>query len=105
VDASGAGGKVSGRRVPVERCEEVEHLYLTRYQGLNTRHFHEHLVRGHGFAWSYSWMKAFRRAGICWRRWNVAARTGAPSVARHDAASGRIAPRMAGAGGRPLILW
>jgi transposase len=52
-------GKVSGRRVPVERCEEVEHLYRTRYQGFTARHFHEHLVRDHRFAWSYSWTKAF----------------------------------------------
>ena len=40
-------GKVSGRRVPVERCEGVEHLYRTRYQGFTARHFHEHLVRDH----------------------------------------------------------
>ena len=26
-------GKVSGRRVPVDRCEEVGRLYRTRYQG------------------------------------------------------------------------
>jgi transposase len=52
-------GKVSGRRVPVDRSEEVEHLYRTRYQGFTARHFHEHLVRDHRFAWSYSWTKAF----------------------------------------------
>jgi transposase len=52
-------GKVSGRRVPVGRCEEVERLYRTRYQGFTARHFHEHLVRDHRFAWSYSWTKAF----------------------------------------------
>jgi transposase len=52
-------GKASGRRVPVDRCEEVEHLYRTRYQGFTARHFHEHLVRDHRFAWSYSWTKAF----------------------------------------------
>ncbi len=52
-------GKASGRRVPVDRSEEVEHLYRTRYQGFTARHFHEHLVRDHRFAWSYSWTKAF----------------------------------------------
>ena len=52
-------GKASGRRVPVDRCEEVEHLYRTRYQRFTARHFHEHLVREHRFAWSYSWTKAF----------------------------------------------
>jgi len=45
-------GKASGRRVPVDRCEEVEHLYRTRYQGFTARHFHEHLVRDHQFAWT-----------------------------------------------------
>ena len=52
-------GKASGKRVPVDRCEEVEALYRTRYQGFTERHFHEHLVREHRFAWSYSWTKAF----------------------------------------------
>ena len=52
-------GKASGKRVPVDRCDEVEALYRTRYQGFTARHFHEHLVRDHGFAWSYSWTKAF----------------------------------------------
>jgi transposase len=52
-------GKVSGKRVPVDRCEEVEHLYRTRYPGFTARHFHEHLVRTHQFAWSYSWTKIF----------------------------------------------
>jgi transposase len=52
-------GKVSGKRVPVDRCDEVEALYRTRYSGFTARHFHEHLVRDHRFAWSYSWTKAF----------------------------------------------
>ena len=52
-------GKASGKRVPVDRCEEVEALYRTRYRGFTARHFHEHLVRDHRFAWSYSWTKAF----------------------------------------------
>ena len=52
-------GKASGKRVPVDRCEEVEALYRTRYQGFTARHFHEHLVREHRFAWSYSWTRTF----------------------------------------------
>ena len=40
-------GKASGRRVPVDRCEEVKRLYRTRYQGFTARHFHEHLVCDH----------------------------------------------------------
>src|SRR6202034_1881580 len=39
-------GKASGRRVPVDRAEEVERLYRERYQGFTVKHFHEHLVRG-----------------------------------------------------------
>jgi hypothetical protein len=38
-------GKASGRRVPVDRAEEVERLYRER--------FHEHLVKDHGFG---SWL-------------------------------------------------
>ncbi len=52
-------GKASGKRVLVDHCEEVEGLYRTRYQGFTARHFHEHLVRDHRFAWSYSCTKAF----------------------------------------------
>ena len=52
-------GKASGKRVPVDRLEEVERLYRTRYSGFTARHFHEHLVRDHGFSWGYTWTKAF----------------------------------------------
>jgi transposase len=50
-------GKASGRRVPVDRAEEVEALYRERYQGFTVKHFHEHLVKDHGFGWGYSWTK------------------------------------------------
>src|SRR5271157_2292432 len=50
-------GKASGRRVPVDRAEEVERLYRERYQGFTVKHFHEHLVKDHGFGWSYTWTK------------------------------------------------
>ena len=52
-------GKVSGKRVPVDREAEVEALYRTRYAGFTAKHFHEHLVRDHRFAWGYTWTKAF----------------------------------------------
>lgn len=52
-------GKASGKRVPVDREQEVERLYRTRYSGFTARHFHEHLVRHHGFSWGYTWTKAF----------------------------------------------
>jgi transposase len=50
-------GKASGKRVPVDRAEEVERLYRERYQGFTVKHFHEHLIKDHGFGWSYTWLK------------------------------------------------
>ena len=50
-------GKASGKRVPTDRAEEVELLYRERYQGFTVKHFHEHLVRDHGFGWGYTWLK------------------------------------------------
>jgi hypothetical protein len=35
----------------------VERLYRERYQGFTVKHFHEHLVRDHGFGWGYTWLK------------------------------------------------
>jgi transposase len=52
-------GGVSGKRVPVDRLEEVEALYRTRYNGFTARHFHEHLVRDHQSTWGYTWTKTF----------------------------------------------
>ena len=52
-------GAASGKRVPLDREEEVEALYRTRYSGFTARHFHEHLVRDHRFTWGYTWTKLF----------------------------------------------
>lgn len=52
-------GRMSGKRVPVDRALEVSRLYRTRYAGLTARHFHEYLVRDHGFTWSYTWTKTY----------------------------------------------
>ncbi len=52
-------GKASGRRVPVDREDEVEALFRERYCGFTAKNFHEHLVARHNFAWSYSWTKTF----------------------------------------------
>jgi transposase len=52
-------GKASGKRVPVDREQEVEALYRQRYAGFRAKHFHEHLVKDHGFAWGYTWTKLF----------------------------------------------
>ena len=45
-------GKASRKRVPADRAEEVERLYRERYQGFTVKHFHEHLVKDHGFGWA-----------------------------------------------------
>ena len=92
-------GKASGRRVPTDRAEEVERLYRERYQGFTVKHFHEHLVRDHGFGWGYTWLKLHLQwAGLApkapaERRASAQAR--AAAVAGHDAASGRLAARLA----------
>jgi len=52
-------GRRSGRAVPDEEAEEVERLYRERYAGFTARHFHEHLVRDHGFRWGYTWTKTY----------------------------------------------
>jgi transposase len=52
-------GRASGKRVPVDREQEVEDLYRTRYSGFTAKHFHEHLVRDHKFNWGYTWTKIF----------------------------------------------
>ena len=50
-------GKASGKRVPVDRAEEVGRLYRERHLGFTVKHFHEHLVKDHGFGWGYTWTK------------------------------------------------
>jgi len=52
-------GKPSPKRVPARVSAEVETLYRTRYAGFTAKHFHEHLVKDHGFRWGYSWTKTF----------------------------------------------
>ena len=50
-------GAASARRVPVDRIGRVLELYRTRYWGFTVKHFHEHLVRDHGFGLGYTWTK------------------------------------------------
>jgi transposase len=52
-------GRRSGRAVPGAEAAEVGRLYRERYQGFTAKHFHEHLVRDHGFRWGYSWTKSY----------------------------------------------
>jgi Helix-turn-helix domain len=74
-------GKASGRRVPVDRCEGVEHLYRTRYQGFTARHFHEHRFGTTGSRGATVGRRPSCRAGICCQK---------PSVAGRTVASGRV---------------
>ena len=59
------------------------------------KHFHEHLVRDHQFTWGYTWTKVFLQSkGLLVTREDARrapAQAAAPSAARDDAASGRLA--------------
>ena len=50
-------GKPSPRRVPASEARLMLELYGGVYRGWNVKHFHEHLVRDHGFRWGYTWAK------------------------------------------------
>ena len=58
--------QVSGKRVPNECEAQIEVLYRTRYSGFTAKHFHEHLVRHHGFACGYTWTKVLLQSRACW---------------------------------------
>jgi transposase len=50
-------GKASARRVPVDEVAWMLAEYRTHHLGWNVKHFHEHLVKHHGFGWGYTWTK------------------------------------------------
>ena len=50
-------GKSSPKRVPAADARLMLELYGGVYRGWNVKHFHEHLVRDHGFRWGYTWVK------------------------------------------------
>lgn len=50
-------GKVSARRVAVDRVMGMLALYDTRYWDFTAKHFHEKLVSDHGFPHSYNWTR------------------------------------------------
>lgn len=52
-------GRRSGRAVPSGEADAVERLYKERYGGFTAKHFHEHLVRDHGFRWGYTWTRSY----------------------------------------------
>jgi len=51
-------GKPSRKRIEAVEIERMVELYRTTYRGWNVKHFHEHGVRDHKFAWGYTWTKA-----------------------------------------------
>jgi Helix-turn-helix domain len=55
-------GKPSPKRVAVGDAQLVLELYGGAYRGWNVKHFHEHLVRDHGFRWGYTWTKTHLHA-------------------------------------------
>ena len=52
-------GRRSGRAVPDDDAAAMERLYKERYAGFTAKHFHEHLVRDHGFRWGYTWTRTY----------------------------------------------
>jgi len=50
-------GKPSPRRVPAAQARAMLEVYERSYRGWNVKHFHEHLIRDHGFRWGYTWVK------------------------------------------------
>ena len=41
----------------MDQIEWLLEQYRTRYWDFTTKHFHEHLVCDHGFAYGYTWTK------------------------------------------------
>jgi hypothetical protein len=70
-------GKASGWRIPSDRADEVERLYRERYQGFTVKHFHEHLVKDHGFGWGSTWLKLHLQWAGSRRRRRARGRIGA----------------------------
>lgn len=55
--ADGRLGTPSPKRVPLADARLMLELYGGAYRGWNVKHFHEHLIRDHGFRWGYTWVK------------------------------------------------
>ena len=74
-------------------------LYREVYRGWNVKHFHEHLVRDHGFRWGYTWVKTQLAhggpGGARQAAWGAPSQARAQAVGGHDAAPGRLAGRVA----------
>ena len=88
-------GKPSPQRVGAAEIERMLELYRTVYRGWNVKHFHEHGVRDHKFAWGYTLDEDAAACGGAGRAGQAArgapAQAGAQAVRGHDAAPGRLA--------------
>jgi transposase len=92
-------GRASERRVPVDRIAWMLEEYRSRHMGWTVKPFHEHLQANHGFAWGYTWSKTqLHTAGLverARRRGAQPCQAAEEAVPGHDAASGRLDPRLA----------
>lgn len=50
-------GRLAGNRVPVDTVAEMLELFDTRYWDYTAKHFHEKLIKDHGFTQSYNWVR------------------------------------------------
>src|SRR6266436_4495686 len=58
-------GKVSPRRAPARELERMQELYRERYGDFTVKHFHEQLVRRHGYKLCYTVTRlALQTAGL-----------------------------------------
>lgn len=58
-------GKVSPRRAPVAELTRMQILYQERYRDFTVKHFHEQLVKRHGYTLGYTVTRlALQRAGL-----------------------------------------
>jgi transposase len=55
-------GRPSGKAIPRDAVERILDLFRKTYHGWNVTHFHEHLLRDHGFTLSYSCLKTHLQA-------------------------------------------
>jgi transposase len=97
-------GQVSARVAPVDEVMALTSLYRERYADWTVKHFFDFYQAEHRGARSYNLGQeepastGSRTAGEAARR--APAQTRATTTARNDAASGWLAPRMAG--GQPM---
>ena len=98
-------GRVSSKRVPKAREAEVEALYRSRYSGFTAKHFHEHLVKDHGFSWGYNLdqdvLARERAARESQEARRASAQAASPPASRNDAAPGTGPATSGSAASRP----